>query len=127
MAAYDLSKLKHSGVLGQKWGIRNYQYKDGTYTPEGKKRRRKSYESMSNEELQTHISRKRMEREAYQLDSDLKRLNPEKVSLGKKFLKKAIDEAIVPATINVGRQYLEKTMKQQLGIKDNNEKKKEDK
>ena len=30
--------LIHAGVLGMKWGIRRYQNKDGTLTPEGKLR-----------------------------------------------------------------------------------------
>lgn len=29
--------LSHHGVLGQKWGIRRYQNKDGTLTDSGKK------------------------------------------------------------------------------------------
>lgn len=29
-------ELYHYGVKGQKWGVRRYQYKDGTRTPEGK-------------------------------------------------------------------------------------------
>lgn len=35
-------ELAHFGILGQKWGIRNYQYEDGTLTPEGKVRYRSS-------------------------------------------------------------------------------------
>jgi len=35
--------LQHYGVKGQKWGVRNYQNPDGTYTEEGKKRRRVGY------------------------------------------------------------------------------------
>ena len=31
-------ELYHHGVKGQKWGIRRYQYADGSYTPVGKKR-----------------------------------------------------------------------------------------
>lgn len=31
--------LQHHGVKGQKWGVRRYQNKDGSLTPEGKKRR----------------------------------------------------------------------------------------
>ena len=28
--------LQHHGILGQKWGVRRYQNKDGTLTEEGK-------------------------------------------------------------------------------------------
>ena len=38
----DMSNLNHSGIKGQKWGIRNYQNPDGTYTELGKERRRKT-------------------------------------------------------------------------------------
>lgn len=30
--------LSHHGVKGQKWGIRRYQNKDGSLTPEGRAR-----------------------------------------------------------------------------------------
>ena len=34
--------LKHYGVLGMKWGVRRYQNKDGSLTPTGKKRAKKT-------------------------------------------------------------------------------------
>lgn len=38
-------ELYHYGVKGQKWGVRRYQYVDGTYTPAGKKRRNSDSQS----------------------------------------------------------------------------------
>ena len=32
--------LKHYGILGMKWGVRRFQNKDGSLTPEGKRRYR---------------------------------------------------------------------------------------
>lgn len=35
---YYSSYLKHHGILGQKWGVRRFQNKDGSLTPAGKER-----------------------------------------------------------------------------------------
>lgn len=55
--------LSHHGILGQKWGIRRFQNKDGTYTAEGKRRRRE--DSYSDD---------------YKRVRDLKRKRPEELS-----------------------------------------------
>lgn len=33
---YYSKELYHHGIKGQKWGIRNYQNKDGSYTTKGR-------------------------------------------------------------------------------------------
>ena len=38
MSIIDTEELQHHGVKGMKWGVRRYQNKDGSLTPEGKKR-----------------------------------------------------------------------------------------
>lgn len=35
---FDNEDISHSGIFGMKWGIRRYQYKDGSLTEEGKLR-----------------------------------------------------------------------------------------
>lgn len=42
------SYLQHHGILGMKWGVRRYQNQDGTLTPAGKKRLRKSFHKSYN-------------------------------------------------------------------------------
>lgn len=36
---YNAYELYHHGILGQKWGVRRFQNRDGTYTNAGKRRR----------------------------------------------------------------------------------------
>ena len=101
--------LYHHGILGQKWGIRRFQNKDGSYTEAGKKRRRedsysedyKKYESlkkkspkeMSNNELKEFNKRA-------QLEQDYRRLNPNAIAKGL-----AVAGALSAATITLVNLY----------------------
>lgn len=81
--------LQHAGIKGMKWGVRRYQNKDGSLTPEGKKRydemsddakysydrRKKDVRQMSNAELKKLNERTRLEQE-------YSRLNPNAVKKG---------------------------------------------
>lgn len=42
--------LEHHGILGQKWGIRRYQNKDGSYTVEGRDRHADAEDNKTNTE-----------------------------------------------------------------------------
>lgn len=104
----ERSELKHWGIKGMKWGVRRYQNKDGSLTPAGKKRysdgstsssstskssqtsqqpKKKTVSEMSDQELRDAVNRLRLEQ-------DYAKLNPEKVSRGKKFVDNLLDEAL---------------------------------
>lgn len=104
----ERSELKHWGTKGMKWGVRRYQNKDGSLTPAGKKRysdgstsssstskssqtsqqpKKKTVSEMSDQEIRDAINRLRLEQ-------DYTKLNPEKVSRGKKFVDNLLDETL---------------------------------
>ena len=76
-----MSYLAHYGIKGMKWGIRRYQNKDGSLTPQGRKRysqdyadtaelRKKSAEQLSDDQIRKLNKR-------INLESEYKRLNPQ--------------------------------------------------
>lgn len=98
------NNVSHSGIKGMKWGIRRYQNKDGSLTPEGKKRynespdgtrTKKRVKDMSDEELSRVLKRARME-------SEYKQLKRDSIDAGAKFAdtlgNKIVKEAMVKGT-----------------------------
>ena len=130
--------LYHWGIKGMKWGIRRYQNPDGSLTAAGKKRytnpdgsltekgkkkfgdsvksdaetpKRKTVKDMTDEELDKAINRARKE-------DEYNRLRPEpkaetKNENYKKLMTKVVNEMVVPAVIQSGRNALQKALDKQ--------------
>ena len=71
--------LAHHGIKGQKWGVRRYQNKDGSYTDEGRKRRgigsrlpkitpKSKYSDLSDDDIDKRIARRKKEIELSKLE-----------------------------------------------------------
>lgn len=91
------NELFHWGIKGMKWGVRRYQNKDGSLTPDGKKRygedhddyrraRSKKPRAMSDKELREAINRLQMEKQYAQLTATEK-------SYGRKFVESVLNES----------------------------------
>lgn len=136
-----VSDLMHYGIRGMKWGVRRYQNKDGSLTTAGKKRRAKleaeldklggkksdsddsaskpkTVKEMNDNELRDAVNRLQLEKQFRSLQSEL---NPKKVSAGKEFvgkLGKKLGDAAADAAGSAGRTFMEKKLKEVLGVDD---------
>lgn len=119
----DNNELMHYGVPGMKWGVRRTPAQLGKKKTSssrfllGKKKaktkaktktksesskeetapKKKSVKEMSDEELNAAINRMRLEQTYVSL-------SPQKVSMGKKIAKTILNDVVVPAATDVGRQ-----------------------
>lgn len=146
----DTNELSHHGILGQRWGVRRTPAQLG-HKPSTKRKisftgfrkgksntksdnkedknkksnkpKKKSISEMTDDELRNKINRLELERQYYDKERQVAAFNPKKVSVGKRFAQHVGSQVLKPALTNVGKQYLEKMLKDKMGL---NEKKAED-
>ena len=120
------NELYHHGVKGMKWGVKKTpvrsssgatrKRKSNTLSLFKKKKtthkvssansspaQTKSIKDMSDDEL-----RKKIER--VQLEQDYLQLDPKAVSRGKRITKRVMDDMIVPAAVDIGKQAVKSIM-----------------
>ena len=120
------NELYHHGVKGMKWGVRKtpvrsssgatQKRKSNTLSLFKKKKttrkvssansspaQTKSIKDMSDDELQKNIERVQLEQQYQELD-------PKSVSRGKRIAKRVMDDVIVPAAVDIGKQAVKSIM-----------------
>ena len=120
------SSLQHWGIEGMKRGIRRYQYKDGTLTPAGRERYSKQKKSSSSNKVSTEKEKPKKSYETMsdaELERAVRRLELEKryqnaapkpddpvIPSGKTFMRRIVNNSVVPAIEQAAKNSLAKTL-----------------
>lgn len=129
----NTNEIYHHGILGQKWGVRRYQNKDGSLTPAGKRKAAKmkeEYTALTGKRLirkptkkvepkntgDENANRKQIKEmtdtevqnriERLKKEKELANLQSETASKGEKFVTAVGKQVIAPAAVEAGKRVL---------------------
>lgn len=129
----NTNEIYHHGILGQKWGVRRYQNKDGSLTPAGKRKAAKmkeEYTALTGKRLIRKPTKKQSPSDVGNENADRKQikgmsnteiqnridrlqkekqlagLQSETASKGEKFVRAVGQQVLAPAAVEAGKRVL---------------------
>lgn len=111
----DRNELYHHGILGQKWGRRRYQNKDGSLTPEGRKRQAAmdARNERQREAIRNRVRKSRNPKDVYD-NADLFTTDELRTMYNRLSLEKSIRD-LTPRDAKAGKSKLDRAI--DLGVK----------
>ena len=110
------SKAREKANARTEKELAKYRKKAGIKDEPETQHQKKTIKDFSNEELKAMTDRMGIEKNFIDAKRNLASVQPQKANKGKEFAKDIFENAIKPAAINAGRDYIEKAMKEALGI-----------
>ena len=83
---------------------------------------KKTFKDMSDDELRDLTNRMQLESNYLNAQKNLAAATPQKISKGKRFMNGLMNDVVTPAAKNVGKAWLEKTLKDKLGLTEKDKK-----
>lgn len=120
------TKAKFDRLQARKNALKeaNKELDDANKTPKAKKGAKsesatpakKSMKDMTNKEISEEIARMQLEKSYLDASKNLADATPKQISKGQRFMNSLVSDVIVPSAKTVGKEYLQKVLKDKLGL-----------
>lgn len=115
-AKFTKLAAKKAELDAREEALKNTKNKKKVTNEEKKEFLQKSIKDMSDDEIRAYTNRMILEKNYHDAQKSLAAANPKKVSAGKKFVDGLMNDVVAPAAKNAGRAWLENTLKDKLGL-----------
>lgn len=105
----DYNELQHHGILGQKWGVRRYQNRDGSLTAAGRKRYSDSGDSQKVKKEKPQSDAKPKTKKASEMTEEELRAKINRLELEKRY--RELSQSLAPRSPNQkGKEFVQRVL-----------------